>query len=69
MTLTSVNPLRVYLYDSEALLRFCAQDYLPFNASHLDSYVVGDNYAPIWEVSEGRVKGQTWSLEKSRRNR
>lgn len=51
--LTSVEPLRVYIYEAESLLRFCAHPYLDittktFNASDLDSYVVGDDYTPIW---------------------
>lgn len=49
--MTSVEPLRLYIMGSEALLRFCAKPYLPFNSSDLDSYVVGDDYTPIWEVN------------------
>lgn len=51
VVMTSVEPLRVYILDSDVLLRFCAHPYLPFNSSDLDSYVVGDDYTPIWEVS------------------
>lgn len=54
MTITSLNPLRVYIYDNEALLRFCARPYTSsagsFNASDIDSYVVGDQYTPIWQI-------------------
>lgn len=50
VTMTSSDPLRVYAYDTDVLLRFCAQKYYPFNASNLDSYVVGDDYTPLWEV-------------------
>lgn len=51
--LTSVEPLRVYTYEAESLLRFCAHPYLDketqqFNSSDIDSYVVGDDYTPIW---------------------
>lgn len=48
--MTSVDPLRVYFLASEALLRFCAKPYLPFNSSDLDSYVVGDDYTPVWDI-------------------
>ncbi|KAK6028557.1 Tubulin-tyrosine ligase family protein [Ostertagia ostertagi] len=48
--ITSINPLRVYVYEGDSLLRFCAEDYLPFDSSRLDKYVVGDDYTPIWEV-------------------
>uniref|UniRef100_A0A147BLW8 Putative tubulin polyglutamylase ttll4 n=1 Tax=Ixodes ricinus TaxID=34613 RepID=A0A147BLW8_IXORI len=51
VVLTSLNPLRVYAYDGDALLRFCAHPYAePPDASDVDSYVVGDNYTPIWEM-------------------
>ena len=50
VTITSMNPLRVYIYDSDALLRFCAKPYYPFNATDLDTYVIGDDYTPVWEV-------------------
>jgi len=50
--LTSVEPIRAYIYEAESLLRFCAHPYLDannkFNASDMDSYVVGDDYTPIW---------------------
>lgn len=51
--LTSVEPLRVYIYEAESLLRFCADTYIDkqtnqFNSSNIDSFVVGDDYTPIW---------------------
>ncbi|KAF2901432.1 hypothetical protein ILUMI_04756 [Ignelater luminosus] len=49
---TSVDPLRMYIYNGESGLRFCAAPYYPFNASNVDKYVVGDNYLPLWEVPE-----------------
>ncbi|KAL3228025.1 hypothetical protein MRX96_003956 [Rhipicephalus microplus] len=50
--MTSLEPLRVYVYRGDVLLRFCARPYdaLHFNASDLDSYVVGDDYTPIWDM-------------------
>ncbi|PIO74187.1 hypothetical protein TELCIR_03805 [Teladorsagia circumcincta] len=48
--ITSISPLRVYVYEGDSLLRFCAEDYLPFDSSRLDKYVVGDDYTPIWEI-------------------
>ncbi|ENN78250.1 hypothetical protein HUJ04_004358 [Dendroctonus ponderosae] len=47
---TSIDPLRVYIYNGEALLRFCPTKYYPFDPANLDKYVVGDDYLPIWEV-------------------
>ncbi|KAF7283992.1 hypothetical protein GWI33_022809 [Rhynchophorus ferrugineus] len=48
--ITSVDPLRVYIYNGEALLRFCPIKYYPFDPNNLDKYVVGDDYLPTWEV-------------------
>uniref|UniRef100_A0A914XPX0 Uncharacterized protein n=1 Tax=Plectus sambesii TaxID=2011161 RepID=A0A914XPX0_9BILA len=47
---TSVNPLRVYIYEGDALLRFCPQDYHPFDPNNVDKYVVGDDYTPTWQM-------------------
>ncbi|KAI6236856.1 putative tubulin polyglutamylase ttll-15 [Aphelenchoides besseyi] len=47
---TSVSPLRVYIYDNDMLLRFCSKSYKPFDANDVDKYVVGDDYTPIWEM-------------------
>lgn len=47
---TSVIPLRVYIYEGDALLRFCPVPYEPFDPQNLDKYVVGDDYLPIWKV-------------------
>ncbi|GFO03226.1 tubulin polyglutamylase ttll4-like [Plakobranchus ocellatus] len=46
--LTSIDPLRVYTINGEALFRFCPQEYYPFDSANLDKYVVGDDYRPMW---------------------
>nr|XP_003705194.2 PREDICTED: tubulin polyglutamylase TTLL6 isoform X1 [Megachile rotundata] len=48
--ITSVDPLRVYVYKGDALFRFCPIKYYPFQPDVLDKYVVGDDYLPIWNV-------------------
>ncbi|XP_076547263.1 tubulin tyrosine ligase-like 15 [Osmia lignaria lignaria] len=48
--ITSVDPLRVYVYKGDALFRFCPVKYYPFDPDVLDKYVVGDDYLPIWNV-------------------
>ncbi|XP_022904085.2 probable tubulin polyglutamylase ttll-15 [Onthophagus taurus] len=50
--ITSVNPLRVYIYNGDALLRFCPVEYYPFDPENIDKYVVGDDYLPTWEVPD-----------------
>ncbi|KAL3278856.1 hypothetical protein HHI36_016376 [Cryptolaemus montrouzieri] len=48
--ITSIDPLRIYIYNGDAILRFCPVKYYPFDASNLDKYVVGDDYLPVWKV-------------------
>ncbi|XP_023717946.1 probable tubulin polyglutamylase ttll-15 isoform X2 [Cryptotermes secundus] len=47
---TSIDPLRVYAYNGDVILRFCPEKYYPLNPDVLDKYVVGDDYLPTWEV-------------------
>ena len=49
-TLTSVDPLRIYVHYNDVLLRFCPTKYHPFDPEDRDKYVVGDNYLPSWEL-------------------
>jgi len=48
--ITSIDPLRIYIYYGDFLLRFCPEIYHPFDPKILDKYIVGDDYLPIWEV-------------------
>ncbi|XP_028398565.1 tubulin polyglutamylase TTLL5-like [Dendronephthya gigantea] len=48
--MTSVDPLRVYIFTADVLLRFCTKDYHPFDAADLKKYVVGDDYTPPREI-------------------
>ncbi|GAB0100879.1 TTLL6 [Sergentomyia squamirostris] len=50
VVVTSVNPLRIYVYSGDYLLRFCPEEYNPFDRTNLDKYVVGDDYTPIWQM-------------------
>ena len=50
VTLTSVDPLRIYVHQSDVLLRFCSVKYHPFDSGNRDKYVVGDDYLPSWQV-------------------
>lgn len=54
VVVTSLSPLRVYIYEEDVLLRFCAKPYEPLDEQDLDQYVVGDDYVPVWEVSSSR---------------
>ncbi|XP_075147353.1 tubulin tyrosine ligase-like 15 isoform X2 [Haematobia irritans] len=50
VVITSINPLRVYIYSGDVLFRYCAVKYYPLNVSNVDQYVVGDDYLPTWQV-------------------
>ncbi|XP_055607236.1 probable tubulin polyglutamylase ttll-15 [Uranotaenia lowii] len=48
--ITSIDPLRVYIYKGDILFRYCPVEYYPFDHKNLDKYIVGDDYLPTWEV-------------------
>ncbi|XP_069180661.1 probable tubulin polyglutamylase ttll-15 [Procambarus clarkii] len=48
--ITSVQPLRVYIFEGDILYRFCPEKYHPFDPNIPDKYVVGDDYLPTWKV-------------------
>jgi tubulin monoglycylase TTLL15 len=48
--ISSINPLRVYRYDSEMLMRFCPEPYYPFNASNVNQYVIFENHKHYSEL-------------------
>lgn len=48
--ITSVDPLRVYIYYGDILFRYCPQKYYPFDPNVVDKYIVGDDYIPTWEI-------------------
>jgi hypothetical protein len=44
--ITSVDPLRLYIYNKNVNLRFCLKPYDASNASNVDSYVIGTDHIP-----------------------
>ncbi|CAH0383117.1 unnamed protein product [Bemisia tabaci] len=48
--ITSIDPLRLYIYNGDFLLRFCPEKYHPFDPQNLNKYVIGDDYLPTWKV-------------------
>jgi len=48
--ITSVDPLRIYVFEGDVLLRFCPEPYYPFDSGNRDKYVVHDDYRPTWKV-------------------
>lgn len=48
--ITSVDPLRIYIYKGDILFRYCPTKYYPFDPKNVDKYIVGDDYLPVWDV-------------------
>lgn len=48
--ITSIDPLRVYIVDDDALFRFCPRNYYPFDPYNTKKYVVDDDYTPMWQM-------------------
>lgn len=48
--ITSIDPLRVYIYKGDVLFRYCPVKYYPFDAKNVDKYIVGDDYLPTWDI-------------------
>ena len=48
--ISSISPLRVYVYEGDAQFRFCTKKYYPFDAKNQRKYVVGGTFRPIWKV-------------------
>lgn len=50
VVITSIDPLRVYIYKGDILFRYCPQKYYPFDPKNVNKYIVGDDYLPVWDV-------------------
>jgi tubulin monoglycylase TTLL15 len=48
--ITSIDPLRIYYYNKNTLIRMCEQKYNPDNYDDVDSYVISDACLFPWEV-------------------
>lgn len=47
---SSIDPLRIYRYNQEVLLRFCPEPYYPFDAANIEKYVVYDTHKHFFEM-------------------
>jgi hypothetical protein len=52
VVITSVDPLRVYIFDGEAQVRFCMERYHPFNHKNPRKFILHNQYLPVWDVDE-----------------
>lgn len=44
--ISSVEPLRIYRYNHDILLRFCSEVFYPFDQENIDKYLPSENYTP-----------------------
>lgn len=64
VVVTSVNPLRVYYYTKNTLLRFCKYPYDPENFDNIDSYVISDVCLFSWDFPEiAKYYNQTYNYK------
>ncbi|KAL7010901.1 hypothetical protein ACKWTF_014001 [Chironomus riparius] len=54
VVITSIQPLRIYYYTKNMLLRFCQKPYSTSDPDDTDSYVVSDTKTPVWEFNGTR---------------
>jgi tubulin monoglycylase TTLL15 len=50
--ITSLEPLTIYRFTSECLLRFCPEPYFPFDANDTRKYVVADDKLKLWDFPQ-----------------
>lgn len=48
--ITSIDPLRIYYYEKNTLIRLCVNKYDPTNYDNIDSYVISDACLFPWDV-------------------
>src|SRR5690349_3140902 len=48
--ITSMDPLRIYRWKSNVMLRFCPELYHPFDAEITGKYVVDERHIPYWKM-------------------
>jgi tubulin monoglycylase TTLL15 len=50
VVVTSVDPLRIYFYEKNTLIRLCVKKYDPNNYDDVDSYVISDACLFPWDI-------------------
>lgn len=48
--ITSIEPLRIYRWKRDILLRFCLEQFHPFHPETVDRYVVSEAHLPFWKM-------------------
>lgn len=64
--ITSLDPLRLYIFDEEILVRFCLEEYHPFDPENIAKYVIQERQKNIWTVeSTAKFYEETGYLKES----
>lgn len=48
--ISSIDPLRIYRYDNEILLRFCPEPYYPFDPLNIEKYVIYETHKHFFDM-------------------
>ncbi len=48
--ITSLDPIRLYIFDKEVLVRFCSEQYHPLDPENIEKYVIHENQKNVWTV-------------------
>jgi tubulin monoglycylase TTLL15 len=49
--ISSIDPLRIYRYNTEVLMRFCPEPYYPFDAGNIEKYVVHETHKHFTQMN------------------
>jgi tubulin monoglycylase TTLL15 len=49
--ISSLNPLRVYRYETEVLMRFCPEPYYPFDVKNVEKYVIYETHKHFTQMN------------------
>jgi tubulin monoglycylase TTLL15 len=60
--ISSIEPLRVYRYNTEMLVRFCPEPYHPFNVSNTRQYVIDESHTSITDMPSFRKYSQEFGF-------
>jgi tubulin monoglycylase TTLL15 len=48
--ITSMEPLRMYRWKSDIMVRFCSEPYLPFDPTNINKFSPSENFSTIWDM-------------------
>lgn len=58
--ISSINPLRIYRYNNEVLLRFCPEPYYPFDPQNIEQYVIYETHKHFFDMPSLNPQHETF---------